>query len=986
MMRWPKPQCIPARSAATNPGYQCETCHEVHGTTKLAMILETIDGQVGGSSAPVAITGFEATDTDLRDLDPSTTINNGVCDACHAFGNDPHPDTNHPGNHNQGNIGSSCVQCHSHSNSFAHGGGSSGNDCSECHGKDADNGGAGTTLSHSTHTETDADDARGPGIGCADCHDINDYPFFKSGTDSDGDGKFNLSETDVCDACHSAGGAFDGINNSADSVGAKDNWRDGVYNVDASLQVGKDKWCVGCHDSVPSMVGLEAAPDKAGDNISYGYYVSGHGATGTYRKLSWQDTTASGNPGAARACGDCHDTTAVHIVAGANPASRRLKVGFENDQNNSNCNQCHESGGMATGGPLWYTSSADYENSAHSSTLCSECHDVHGTTAPAMTTGDQEGLCYTCHTDGMVQNNAISGPTLADDIQQAFNATEKHDLGTEFGIAGSTYSLECVSCHNVHLITGKYWEADQDKTPVTRISTPTNSQLNLELWGDEPGEKMLDYGGTYQTPSSDPYAKHQLPDYASFCLECHAEDSSGHSNFGINWAADAHGLASANTPPGGGACPDWYGCGKGEGWDGDTCIGSEEDCWPVTSRGKGEQIFSRQPYDQSARISGANFALSCTDCHEAHGAESSSMVRSNPNGGEGTWVWNTMCANCHYYYSDWHAGMSCGTASCHASNSIHRMGANGGTGATRSFDESLVLHYGFNNNLNDSGSWRMHGKWMDDLAGSFGTGRSGQALVLDGGKNVQVGTRNEFWSTDEGRHGTWKYTEMKYNTTLEAWVYPTEDTASDYTIFSKHTGTANGGYLFNLRKVNGSLRASFQTQIDNNGFAQAGMAGLRGAYSAIAIPLNQWSHVAVTFDNTGVDRDDLDPSVGRVRIYVNGEDVTTSDSSGDYMQPGVGETSMYAYSENSPWNEAICYEGHWCASEFSIGGFYAWQNEFIGRLDEARVWNITKDTGYFAPIDATTGPYISEITGTIGSDQLTLTFSEGMLPAVRPPP
>jgi hypothetical protein len=45
----------------------------------------------------------------------------------------------------------------------------------------------GTTQSHSTHTENDSDDLKGPFIMCCDCHDTNDYPFFKSGTDSDRD-------------------------------------------------------------------------------------------------------------------------------------------------------------------------------------------------------------------------------------------------------------------------------------------------------------------------------------------------------------------------------------------------------------------------------------------------------------------------------------------------------------------------------------------------------------------------------------------------------------------------------------------------------------------------------------------------------------------------------------------------------------------------------------------------------------------------------
>jgi hypothetical protein len=135
--------------------------------------------------------------------------------------------------------------------------------------------------------------------------------------------------------------------------------------------------------------------------------------------------------------------------------------------------------------------------------------------------------------------------------------------------------------------------------------------------------------------------------------------------------------------------------------------------------------------------------------------------------------------------------------------------------------------------------------------------------------------------------------------------------------------------------------------------------------------------VAATFDTSGADRDDNDPTVGRIRIYVNGEDVTTSDASGNYMQPGVNETSIFAYPENSPWNEGICYNGSWCTGEFSVGGF-TWQNGFVGSLDEAKVWNITKDAVYFDTADQNSAPFISTVEGLIGSNELTVTFSEGV--------
>jgi hypothetical protein len=176
------------------------------------------------------------------------TTYNGVCEVCHT-------QTMYHKNDGTGNYhypGARCYVCHAHINGFGYAHGESGSDCDDCHGHDDGwNGGDyyGTTQSHSTHTENDSDDLKGPNITCSDCHDTDDYPFFKSGTDEDADGKYNLSETDVCDNCHSPNGAFDGVNNP--TYGAKANWTEGVY-ASPTLKSGKDKWCAGCHDDEPA--------------------------------------------------------------------------------------------------------------------------------------------------------------------------------------------------------------------------------------------------------------------------------------------------------------------------------------------------------------------------------------------------------------------------------------------------------------------------------------------------------------------------------------------------------------------------------------------------------------------------------------------------------------------------------------------------------------------------------------------------------------
>ncbi|MEW6486885.1 MAG: CxxxxCH/CxxCH domain-containing protein, partial [Thermodesulfobacteriota bacterium] len=115
---------------ATSPGYQCADCHNPHGTPKLAMVKPSLDGQLGGTSNPVAVgAAFDSSATDLRGLDPTTAANDGACDACHRSSGEvrPHPDTSHPDNHNQGATGLSCVGCHDHKQSFV-------GTCTGCHG------------------------------------------------------------------------------------------------------------------------------------------------------------------------------------------------------------------------------------------------------------------------------------------------------------------------------------------------------------------------------------------------------------------------------------------------------------------------------------------------------------------------------------------------------------------------------------------------------------------------------------------------------------------------------------------------------------------------------------------------------------------------------------------------------------------------------------------------------------------------------------
>jgi hypothetical protein len=91
--------------------YECDVCHNPHGTANLAMVRETIDGRLGAGPLAIKYTDSTMFDPSYQDTSFNLVKVNGVCNACHAPGGETHSSTNHPGNHHWGQA---CWQCHSH--------------------------------------------------------------------------------------------------------------------------------------------------------------------------------------------------------------------------------------------------------------------------------------------------------------------------------------------------------------------------------------------------------------------------------------------------------------------------------------------------------------------------------------------------------------------------------------------------------------------------------------------------------------------------------------------------------------------------------------------------------------------------------------------------------------------------------------------------------------------------------------------------------
>jgi len=91
------------------------------------------------------------------------------------------------------------------------------------------------------------------GVSCSTCHNLGNYHYFKSGTDSDGNGLYDLAETDVCYSCHK-----DGSGNPATDF--KDGWSDQGFEL----------VCASCHELPPSTGAHIAHYNGTDDTLAYG--------------------------------------------------------------------------------------------------------------------------------------------------------------------------------------------------------------------------------------------------------------------------------------------------------------------------------------------------------------------------------------------------------------------------------------------------------------------------------------------------------------------------------------------------------------------------------------------------------------------------------------------------------------------------------------------------------------------------------------------
>ncbi len=377
----------------------------------------------------------------------------GICQVCHTQVSHHRNDGSGP--QQSHNDGQQCTSCHSHSSGFGGHSGGAGTGCDSCHGHDPGyeyspgqfSQGTGTSHSHSTHTENDADDLRGPNVDCDTCHDTNNFPNFiySASLDSNSDGSVDLSETDVCDSCHSPAGSYDGVN--APTLGSKFgnngnlayNWRNGVYYTDGNLKTGFEKWCASCHDETPSTIQGVTAPMVVGDEgastnfgTGFGYYKTGHGLSPTETYPASGGTT----PGAGLSCRYCHDGSMKHIDGVPRTYSYDATIGADNDYQ-------HGYRLVSVDGqlPLSVPRIGDCTDTGVNATefrLCLSCHDMEPYSDPTNTNtnfrNDSTGVnAHNYHLSIMFACGY--GPTFQSDWDSSHGVDSR---------------ATCITCHNVH--------------------------------------------------------------------------------------------------------------------------------------------------------------------------------------------------------------------------------------------------------------------------------------------------------------------------------------------------------------------------------------------------------------------------------------------------------------------------------------------------------------------------------------------------------
>jgi hypothetical protein len=208
----------------------------------------------------------------------------------------------------------------------------------------------------------------------------------------------------------------------------------------------------------------------------------------------------------------------------------------------------------------------------------------------------------------------------------------------------------CEGCHNPHRAQEYYYPVGSQGT--SPISRPSTHDGDWAVFGADTTERMDSYaspltyqapayyGGGYEPEGNNTYDGSNLPDYVTFCTDCHNSSNTiysaqrGRNLYTFDWATEKHGRGAASENP------NYYDL--------------------------------RSPYSESQA---GSYVLSCLDCHEPHGSPNSFLTRKWVNGWSASLLegspndWRNWCRRCHNQMShlpnDGPHDTSLGCTTCH---------------------------------------------------------------------------------------------------------------------------------------------------------------------------------------------------------------------------------------------------------------------------------------------------------------------------------
>ena len=290
----------PAVDTSQDPPQGCADCHHDYDI-------------VNGTS--VGLGTWEAILVE-HDLDGNKDGSANACSTCHAYGGSGSPPLSAVLGAIEGSGPDTCASCHTDKvPDTIHG--------------------IPTSGKHPEHFEM-------ANMSCSVCHNTGNIPYFKTGDDTNGDGRYTLDETDVCDLCHQ-----DGSGNPA-----TDEYKAGWHDPDFVLVCGS------CHRIAPSSgshAGHFGAHANPPDDIVYG-------------DLRITQDFSAGQVSSVNllGCGNCHPLDLslhgnqtwgdVELANGAAPADslKALSPDGSYDQETHTCSNvyCHSGNAWTTDGPV----------------------------------------------------------------------------------------------------------------------------------------------------------------------------------------------------------------------------------------------------------------------------------------------------------------------------------------------------------------------------------------------------------------------------------------------------------------------------------------------------------------------------------------------------------------------------------------------------------------------------------------------------------